>query len=140
MSDDNLVLDPDDPTRILAVLDWEMATVGDPLMDLGASLAYWIEAGDSEEFKLVATMPTDAPGMLTRREIVAYYEEKTGTAVENFAWYYCFGLFRLAVIAQQIYYRYHHRQTRNPAFRYFWLIVHYLDRRCRRLLGGGGEA
>jgi len=131
---DNLVLDPDDPARVVGVLDWEMATVGDPLMDLGASLAYWVEAGDGAIARATRRQPTHLPGMLTRREIVDRYREKTGLAVENWAFYEVYGLFRLAAIAQQIYLRYHRRETRNPAFRHFWLIVHYLARCCRRAI------
>ena len=132
---DNLVLDPDDPARILAVLDWEMATLGDPLMDLGASLAYWVESGDDRIARSIRRQPTHLPGMLTRRELVAAYLERSGLKPPAaWAFYEVYGLFRLAVIAQQIYYRYHHRQTRNPAFRHFWFFVWYLDRRCRRLI------
>ena len=134
---DNVILDPAEPDRIIGVLDWEMATVGDPLMDLGASLGYWVEAGDNEEFKLVATLPTTAPGMLTRRQIVAYYKERTGTAVENFAWYYCFGLFRLAVIAQQIYYRYYHGQTADKRFEMLGLAVGILEKAALRVIETG---
>lgn len=131
---DNVVLAPDDPERIAGVLDWEMATVGDPLMDLGGSLAYWVEAGDDRMMRFLRRQPTDAPGMLTRTEIVDRYAERTGRTVESWPFYEVFGLFRLATIAQQIYYRYHHRQTRNPAFRHFWLAVRYLDHRCRRII------
>ncbi len=78
--------------------------------------------------------PTHLPGMLTRREVVATYFERTGLAPREFTFYEVYGLFRLAVIAQQIYFRYHHRQTRNPAFKRFWLLAHYLEWRCRRLI------
>ena len=128
---DNLVLAQDDPTRIVGVLDWEMATVGDPLMDLGGSLAYWVEAGDGPLAKALRRQPTHLPGMLTRRGLVEAYLERTGHRPASFAFYEVFGLFRLAVIAQQIYYRYHHGQTRNPAFKNLWLMVHYLSYRCR---------
>lgn len=131
---DNVVLDPEDPTRVVGILDWEMATVGDPLMDLGNSLAYWVEAGDDFVIRSVRRQPTHLPGMLRRREVVAYYFEKTGLAPRDFTFYEVYGLFRLAVIAQQIYYRYHHGQTRNPAFRRFWLLAHYLEWRCRRAI------
>ena len=137
---DNLVLDPDDPSRILAVLDWEMATLGDPLMDLGNSLAYWVQADDDRVARSTRRQPTHLPGMLTRREFVDAYFERSGFArPENWIFYEIYGIFRLAVIVQQIYYRYHHRQTRNPAFKHFWFLVWYLDRRCRKLiqLGGG---
>jgi aminoglycoside phosphotransferase (APT) family kinase protein len=130
---DNVVLDPDDLTRIRAVLDWEMATLGDPLMDLGNSLAYWVQADDDLLLRSLRRQPTHLPGMLTRREVVAYYCERTGRTPRNWPFYEVYGLFRLAVIAQQIYYRYHHRQTRNPAFRRLWILVHYLQWRCRRL-------
>jgi aminoglycoside phosphotransferase (APT) family kinase protein len=131
---DNVVLDPADPTRIVGVLDWEMATLGDPLMDLGGSLAYWVEAGDDPLFKLARRQPTHLPGMLTRREVVDYYLARTGRRPEDWTFYEVFGLFRLAVIAQQIYCRYHHGQTKNPAFRNFWVIVNYFDWRCRALI------
>lgn len=114
---DNTVLDPNDPTRIIGLLDWEMATIGDPLMDLGSSLAYWVEADDPPELQAIRTMPTNVAGMLTRKEQVALYGEISGIAIDNFDFYYCFGLFRLAVIAQQIYYRYFHGQTRDPRFK-----------------------
>jgi len=132
---DNLVLDPGDPARVVGVLDWEMATVGDPLMDLGASLAYWVESDDGAIARATRRQPSHLPGMLTRAEIVARYLERTGLRMPTgtpWAFYEVYGLFRLAAIAQQIYLRYHRRETRNPAFRHFWLIVHYLARRCRR--------
>ena len=134
---DNVILDPGDPTRIIGVLDWEMATVGDPLMDLGASLGYWVEAGDSDELKLVRTLPTLSPGMWTRRQIVAHYAETTGTAVEDFAWNYCFGLFRLAVIAQQIYYRFYHGQTTDKRFSVLGIAVGILEKAAVRVMATG---
>lgn len=131
---DNLVLDPDEPLRIIGVLDWEMATIGDPLMDLGNSLAYWVEAGDDRYFRGFRRQPTHLPGMFTRAQVVEYYCERGGMTPEFRPFYEVYGLFRLAVIAQQIYYRYHHRQTRNPAFRRFWIAVNYLLWRCRRII------
>lgn len=131
---DNLVLEAGAPTRVIGVLDWEMATLGDPLMELGSSLAYWVQADDDFLMKLTRRQPTHLPGMLKRREVVQYYLEKTGMRVPNFALYEVYGLFRLAVIAQQIYYRYHHKQTRNPSFKNFWLLINYLDFRARRII------
>jgi aminoglycoside phosphotransferase (APT) family kinase protein len=127
---DNLVLAPEDPTRIVGVLDWELATVGDPLMDLGSALAYWVQSDDDRLMRALRRQPTDAPGMLTRREVVERYSERTGVHAEDWVFYEVFGLFRLATIIQQIYRRYHLRQTRNRAFRHYWLGVRYLDRRC----------
>jgi aminoglycoside phosphotransferase (APT) family kinase protein len=131
---DNLVLDPEDPTRVAGVLDWEMATLGDPLMDLGNSLAYWVEASDDAVARATRRQPTHLPGMLTRREVALAYFEKSGLAPRDTTFYEVYGLFRLAAIAQQIYFRYHRRQTRNTAFRHFWLMAHYLDWRCGRLI------
>jgi aminoglycoside phosphotransferase (APT) family kinase protein len=131
---DNCVLDPADPTRIKAVLDWELATLGDPWMELGNLLAYWVEASDNRIMKMSARQPTMIPGMLTRREVVAYYSAKTGESVSNWTFYEVFGLFRLAAIAQQVYYRYHHHEVRNPAFKHFWLAVHALHWRALGLI------
>ncbi len=136
---DNLVLAPDDPTRIVGVLDWELATVGDPLMDLGASLAYWVQADDDRTFRMLRRQPTDAPGMLTRREVVERYLAATGRTSSPQAWrfYEVYGLFRLAVIIEQIHARDVASPSRNPAFRWFWLGVHVLHRRCLRLIRTG---
>jgi aminoglycoside phosphotransferase (APT) family kinase protein len=133
---DNLVLagTDDDPLRVRAVLDWELATIGDPLMDLGGSLAYWVQADDGLAGRLFRRQPTHLPGMPTRAQIVARYCERTGRDAEGWPFYEVFGLFRLAVIAQQIYYRYHHKQTRNPAFRRYWVAAWLLERRCRQAL------
>lgn len=133
---DNLVLAPDDPTRIVGVLDWELATIGDPLMDLGSSLAYWVQADDDRVFRKFRRQPTHTPGMLTRAEVVARYCARAGIDMDPQRWtfYEVFGLFRLAVIAQQIYYRYAHKQTTNPAYREFQFVVIYLEYRCRRLI------
>lgn len=138
---DNVVLDPREPTRIVGVLDWEMATVGDPLMDLAGALAYWVEAGDDPLFRALRRQPTHLPGMLTRREVVTTYCQRAGRPeipAQDWIFYELFGLFRLAAIAQQIYLRYHRKETRNPAFRHLWLYVHYLLWRCHRILARGG--
>lgn len=136
---DNLVLDPVDLARVRGVLDWELATIGDPLMDLGSSLAYWVQASDGMLARTLRRQPTHLPGMLTRREVVEYYCDRTGLSADNFTFYEVYGVFRLAGIAQQIYYRYHHRQTRNPAFRFFWVWVHWLERRSRAMIRDGGS-
>ncbi|RBP49120.1 phosphotransferase family protein [Arenicella xantha] len=137
---DNLVLDTQDPTRIIGVLDWELATLGDPLMDLGNTLAYWVEADDDFFAQKTRRQPTHLPGMLSRQQVVDYYTQKTGFSYENFSFYEVYGLFRLAGIVQQIYYRYHHKQTRNPAFKQLWVFVHYLLHRCRKIINRSGLA
>jgi aminoglycoside phosphotransferase (APT) family kinase protein len=138
---DNVVLAADDPVRVVGVLDWEMATIGDPLMDLGGALAYWIQADDDEYYAQFRRQPSHLPGMLTRAEVVDYYAERTGRSVTPRDWvfYEVFGLFRLAVIAQQIYYRYHHGQTHNEAYARFLPVVQYLEGRCGRLIGAAAS-
>jgi len=131
---DNIVLDRFNPETIIGVLDWEMAAVGDPLMDLGNTLAYWVERNDPEERKEIRMMPTHLPGFPTRAELVRRYGEKSGRAVENFDFYYCFGMFRLAVIAQQIYYRYFHGQTQDKRFKMLIFVVHILERAALRVM------
>jgi aminoglycoside phosphotransferase (APT) family kinase protein len=134
---DNLVLDREDPTRPVGVLDWEMATVGDPLMDLGGTLSYWVQDDDDEFFRAFRRQPTNLPGMLSRREVVDYYCEKMGYSLspEQWRFYEVFGLFRLGVIAQQIYYRYFHGQTTNEAYAIFGPAARHLEQRCRQIIG-----
>lgn len=131
---DNLVLNPECPQEIIGILDWEMATYGDPLMDLGNSLAYWVQKDDPEEMQMMRTMPTHMEGALTRQEIIARYGDKTGRNVDNFDFYYCFGLFRLAVIAQQIYNRYAQGLTKNKRFAMLIFGVHALEKTAMALV------
>lgn len=125
---DNVMLDPANPTRITGVLDWELATLGDPLMDLGNCLAYWVDATDPAAVQATRRQPSTAPGMLSRAQIVAYYAERSGVAVNNFDFYYVQGLFRLAGIIQQIYYRYYHGQTQDSRFAHFIQMNGLLER------------
>ncbi|HCW4391389.1 TPA: phosphotransferase family protein [Acinetobacter baumannii] len=131
---DNVILDPEHPTEVIGVLDWEMATLGDPLMDLGSALAYWVEPTDNMIFRSTRRQPTHLKGMFSRKEVVDYYLQKTGLEPQNWTFYEVFGVFRLAVIAQQIYYRYYHKQTRNPAFKDFWIVIHALHIRALKLI------
>ena len=134
---DNIVVDPAAPDRIVAVLDWEMATIGDPLMDLGTTLAYWVEEGDGDELKAVAFGPTRLPGSDTRRRLAERYVERSGRAVHDLDFYYCFGLFKTAVIVQQIYYRFRKGLTRDPRFAPLGAAVKVLARQAERYLGRG---
>ncbi len=135
---DNVVLDPADPLSIVGVLDWEMATLGDPLMDLGGSLAYWAQADDDPAFVAMRRQPTHADGMMTRRELVEYYGARTGLDVGGFVFYEVFGLFRLMVIAQQIYRRFVLGHTTNEQFAGLGAVVRYLGERCRRVIDAAG--
>jgi aminoglycoside phosphotransferase (APT) family kinase protein len=131
---DNMILDARNPFALIAVLDWELATVGDPLMDLGCSLVYWVEPGDGMLARRFKRQPTDLPGFPTRAQLVQRYGEVSGRNVDAWAFYGVFGLFRLAVIAQQIYRRYADGASTNGAFRFFWIGVRVAHRRCGRLI------
>jgi len=113
---DNTVLNPDNSTEMIGVLDWEMSTVGDPLSDLGTALAYWINPDDSNELQEIRWGPTTCEGSLTRAGIVERYALKTGSDTSHMPFYLAFARFKVAVIVQQIYYRYHHGLTRDPRF------------------------
>jgi aminoglycoside phosphotransferase (APT) family kinase protein len=113
---DNVVLDPHEITRIIGVLDWEMCTIGDPLTDLGTALAYWVDANDSEDLQKIRWGPTNAQGSLTRVQLVERYARATGRDVSNMAFYVAFARFKIAVIVQQIYYRYHQGLTKDERF------------------------
>jgi aminoglycoside phosphotransferase (APT) family kinase protein len=131
---DNILLDPADLLQVRAVLDWEMATIGDPLMDLGSALAYWVQPDDDPIFQAFRRQPSHLPGMPTRAEVVQRYCSGAGIALgaDGFRFYEIFGLFRLAVIAQQIYYRFAQGQTHNPALAGFGAAVAQLIARCER--------
>jgi aminoglycoside phosphotransferase (APT) family kinase protein len=131
---DNVVLDRDDPLKIVGVLDWEMATIGDPLMDLGSSLAYWIEKDDPPNALMIRMMPTHLDGMLRRDEIVERYSVSSGIEIKNFDYYYIFGLFRLAVIAQQIYYRFYNGQTKDERFGMLKFAVQILEETAKAVI------
>ncbi|MAU83929.1 phosphotransferase family protein [Gordonia sp. Z-3] len=135
---DNVVLSNDDPTRVVGILDWEMATLGDPLMDVAGSLAYWVQADDDDATQAMRRVPTNLPGMITRAEFVERYCDRMGFDMtpEKWRWYEAFGHFRLAVIAQQIYYRYYHGQTTNERFGALGLAVGMVEGRLNELIAG----
>ena len=131
---DNVVLNPNERSEIIGVLDWELATIGDPLMDLGCSMAYWVEAEDDFFIKSMRRQPSNVPGMLTRKEVITYYSQKTGKNIDDFRFYRVYGLFRLAGIIQQIYYRYSMGYTKNKAFKSFWMLSFYLVKTCENII------
>ncbi len=128
---DNLMLDANDPGRVEAVLDWEMATVGDPLVDLGLILCYWSQPADPG-----GTKPsiTSQPGWFTRQELIGRYAEKTGRDLSLINYYEVFALFKLAVVLQQIYVRFHRGQTQDERFRHFDKRVHNLVQQAAALI------
>lgn len=120
---DNLVLDPRDPTRVIAVLDWEMATRGDPLLDLGSTLAYWVQADDPPALQMLRFTITDLPGNLTRTGFVQRYIELSGRPAFDPLWYYAYGLFKLLVVAQQLYARWVQGLTREARYEHaIWAV------------------
>ena len=112
---DNVVFDPA-LASISGVLDWEMTTIGDPLMDLGTSLAYWAQASDSPAYRRLPFGPTASTGMLTRQEFAGLYLARSGRGADALVFFYAFGLLKVAVIAQQIYYRFARGLTHDPRF------------------------
>ena len=142
---DNMIMDtrslaPGNQPTITGVLDWEMATIGDPLMDVGAALAYWIDSTDIDidpAFAALKRQPSDLPGMPTRESIVEQYSARTGFTTAHWAFYETYGLFRLAVILQQIWARFVAGQTTNPAFAPFGQAVQVLLDRAARARQGG---
>jgi aminoglycoside phosphotransferase (APT) family kinase protein len=113
---DNAVLDSGDISKIIGLLDWEMSTIGDPLTDLGTALAYWVDADDPEELQTIRWGPTTFPGSLTRAQIVERYAQQTGRELPHIAFYLTFARFKLAVIVQQIYFRFHQGLTKDQRF------------------------
>ena len=114
---DNLVLSDDGKYDVLAILDWEMATLGDPLMDLGTSLGYWIDKTDPENIQQNKFNITNAEGNLNRGELVSLYSKESKLDISNIVFYYVFGLFKIAVIVQQIFYRYRLGKTSDKRFK-----------------------
>ena len=123
---DNTMLDPGDPSRVVAVLDWEMCTVGDPLIDFGIFLCYWAQKDDPEARRESISPVTTEPGWMSRQEIIERYADRTGRDLSGIAFYESFALFKVAVVLQQIYFRFVRGQTRDERFKNF-------DRRVKGL-------
>jgi aminoglycoside phosphotransferase (APT) family kinase protein len=122
----NMLFSLEDVTKATAVLDWEMATIGDPLFDLAVSLCYWIQPNDSEEMRAVLPTVTTTPGFLTREQFIEAYAQKSGRDISSMQFYMAFAYFKLAVILQQIYARWKRGQTQDPRFAVFGERVHTL--------------
>jgi len=134
---DNLVLDPDDLSHIIGVLDWEMCTLGDPLSDLGTALAYWANADDSEELQEIRSVPTTLPGMFTRTQLVHRYALATSCDMREMVFYLAFARFKVAVIIQQIYYRFAQGLTKDARFAAMPRRVEVLVRASRQCVESG---
>jgi len=125
---DNVVLDAENLAHIIGVLDWEMSTIGDPLSDLGTVLAYWVEKNDPDDLQKIRWGPTHYPGSLSRSELVERYARVAARSIEHISYYLVFARFKLAVIVQQIYYRYHLGLTQDPRFAAMSEVVQVLMR------------
>ncbi len=125
---DNVMLDPENLTEIIAVLDWELTTVGEPLMDLGTTLGYWMSADVDAELLNMPFNPRVLMENISRRELVDIYAEKSGRNVSNILYYYVFGTFKIAVIAQQIYFRFTKGFTKDNRFANFNIFVNSLGK------------
>jgi aminoglycoside phosphotransferase (APT) family kinase protein len=134
---DNIVLDPSDPTNIVGVLDWEMCTLGDPLTDLGTALAYWVDPQDPEDFQEIRSAPTTLPGTLTRAQLVERYAASTRRDPVNMVFYLAFARFKVAVIIQQIYFRYAQGLTQDARFAALPERIHTLLRASWRCAESG---
>jgi len=134
---DNLVLDPEDVTKIVGVLDWEMCTIGDPLTDLGTALAYWTDPQDPEDFQEIHSAPTTLPGTLTRTELIERYAAVTDRDPNDMVFYLTFARFKVAVIIQQIYYRYAQGLTQDERFAVLPKRIHALLRMSWRCAENG---
>jgi aminoglycoside phosphotransferase (APT) family kinase protein len=129
---DNVAFDSNCHTQVSSVFDWEMATLGDPLMDLGTSLGYWVEAPEVAQLSASFVGPTWLPGALTRTELVDRYSERRGIASCDMRYYHVFGLFKIAVIVQQIYVRFVRGSTSDSRFATLDSCVRQLARQATR--------
>jgi len=134
---DNVVYESSDFERIVGVLDWEMATCGDALMDLGTTLSYWVEADDADGLKNLSFGPTSLPGMFTRQELAERYAHKTGRDLDDVLFYFTFGLYKTAVVLQQIYYRYQQGLTKDERFAGLIFGVRLLAEQAQRAIDRG---
>lgn len=137
---DNVMLAADDPGRLVAVFDWDMCTLGDPLSDLGTLLAYWSEPTDPPHFQAMSMMPTDGR-FLTRDQLVARYAARSGRDVTAINFYHALGLYRLAVIVAQIYVRFARGQTQDQRFSRFGDLIPLVAQAAQDVaLAGAGRS
>ncbi len=132
---DNLVVEPENLCNIVGVLDWEMATVGDPWMDVGTALGYWVDPNDDETLRALPVGPTILPGNLRRIELVERYARASGRETPAVLFYYVYALFKIAVIAQQIYKRFKIGLTKDPRFGMLLSSVRILGQQASRAIG-----
>jgi aminoglycoside phosphotransferase (APT) family kinase protein len=129
----NMLLDAGDLTRITGILDWEMATIGDPLFDVAVSLSYWVTSDDPPALQMILPTVTTTPGFLSRSELIERYARLSGRDLAAIDYYLVFAYFKLAVIIQQIYARWQRGQTQDQRFAAFDVAVRALIQYAARL-------
>jgi aminoglycoside phosphotransferase (APT) family kinase protein len=134
---DNLILNAADPTQVIGVLDWEMSTIGDPLFDLGVTLGYWTDPDEPEGMTTSSCFISRMPGAVSRKEFARIYSEHSGRDVSNMNYYYVFALIKLAVVLQQIYFRYHEGLTKDERFAPLKFAVPMLAERANMCIEQG---
>lgn len=134
---DNVILDPNDLTHIIGVLDWEMSTIGDPLFDLGVTLGYWMNPDEPMEMGSSSCFLTRMTGAIDRQAFAEIYARRSGRDVSDIHWYYVFALAKLAVVLQQIYYRYYHGMTKDERFAGMGPGVAMLAQRAQHFIDKG---
>jgi aminoglycoside phosphotransferase (APT) family kinase protein len=133
---DNIVWKADDITQLQAVLDWEMSTIGDPLMDLACTISFWVQQSDPAEFRALRAMPSGQPGVMRREEAIARYATRRAIAVDSIDFYLCFGLFRRAAMEQQKYVRFRRGETDDPRFEHLDKAITVLREMCSDVMRG----
>lgn len=135
---DNLVWDQDDVVKLVGVLDWEMSTTGEPLMDLGFTLSFWPENSDPPEFRSLRSMPY--PPLISRAKAINYYMMRASRSIESPEFFLCFGLFKRAVIEQLKYFRYTRGQAQDLRFAKLYEAVRILRDMCLTIISNGVSA
>jgi aminoglycoside phosphotransferase (APT) family kinase protein len=134
---DNVVLDEDEPTVVRGVLDWELCTIGEPLTDLGTTLAYWVHGDDGDDVKALPFGLTHLPGTLRRDEVVARWEAQTGRRADAVLFYFVLASFKVATIAQQLHDRWAQGHTKDPRFATLGFAAAVIGARAMRVLQAG---
>lgn len=135
---DNIVLDKSDPTKIIGILDWEMATIGDPFMDATYTMIYFDEKAEQDPLGISATLPAILRESVSREELLEAYQASFGASVANLSFYYVLNMFRLAGLLQQIYYRYYHGVTKDQRFELFKTTSHLLIGSAQKVMSRSG--
>jgi aminoglycoside phosphotransferase (APT) family kinase protein len=131
---DNVMLSATDPGQMVAIFDWDMCTLGDPLCDLGALLTYWTEPTDPPYMQMITSMPLGELGFMTRRELIERYAEKSGRSIHDIHFYHALGLYRLVVIIAQIYIRYQRGQTQDKRFAAFEDLIPLIAKAAKEVI------